>query len=132
MIRDGALRHAAQLGLKPLAVAVLDAGAHVIALERQDGAAHLRNGLAIAKAAGALGMGMSSRAIGQIAEERPAFFGALVGIAPLGIIPAAGGILISDPSGATLGAVGVSGDLSDRDEECALAGAAAAGLHASP
>jgi uncharacterized protein GlcG (DUF336 family) len=129
-IAEGALNKGRELGLKPLAIAILDAGGEPVVLQRQDGAAPLRSPLAIAKAAGARGLGMSSRAIGKIAEERPAFFASLAGLAPLGIVPAAGGILIVDDAGTTIGAVGVSGDLSDRDEECALAGITAAGLRA--
>ena len=41
-----------------------------------------------------------------------------------------GGVLIRNADGVLLGAVGVSGDTSDNDEVCALAGIAAAGLKA--
>jgi uncharacterized protein GlcG (DUF336 family) len=118
------------LGLAPLTVAVLDAGAHLIALERQDGSGIVRPQLAIAKAAGALGLGVSSRKIGEMAAERPTFIATLATISPNGVAPAAGGVIVVDASGAVIGAVGASGDLSDKDELCVLAGLKAAGLTA--
>jgi uncharacterized protein GlcG (DUF336 family) len=119
-----------ELGLKPLSVAVLDAGAHLIAYQRQDGSSNLRLEIATGKAAGALGMGMSSRKIGEIAAERPSFVAALGAIAPNGLLPAAGGVIVVGSDGVAIGAVGVTGDTSDNDELCALAGIAAAGLTA--
>ena len=38
------------------------------------------------------------------------------------------GVLIKDAAGNVLGAVGISGDTSDKDEVCAVAGIEAAGL----
>ena len=120
----------AELGLKPLAVAVLDPGGHLIAFARDDGASTLRPQIALGKAAGALGMGVSSRKIGEMAAERPTFIAALGPIAPHGVVPAAGGVIVVDEAGRPIGAVGVTGDTSDNDEICALAGIAAAGLTA--
>jgi uncharacterized protein GlcG (DUF336 family) len=116
------------LGLKPLTVAVLDAGGALISFQRSNGASTLRPQIAIAKAAGALALGCSSRRIGELAAERPAFLGSLCAVAPQGIIPAAGGVLVADSNGVVVGAVGVTGDHSDQDEICALAGLAACGL----
>jgi uncharacterized protein GlcG (DUF336 family) len=118
----------AELGLKPLTVAVLDPGGHMIAFERQDGGSYLRHQIAAGKAGGALALGVSSRKIGDMATERPGFVGSLGPICPSGVIPAAGGVIIVDAQGGFLGAVGVTGDTSDNDEICALAGIAAAGL----
>ena len=75
-------------------------------------------------------MGVSSRKIAEMAVERPTFVAALAQMAPQGLIPAAGGVLVADELGHPLGAVGVTGDTSDNDELCALAGIAAAGLAA--
>lgn len=118
----------AELGLKPLSVAVLDAGGHLIAFQRQDGASTLRPQIATGKASGALALGVSSRKIGDMAAERPTFIASLGPIAPHGIIPAAGGVIVIDAGGRPIGAVGITGDTSDNDEACALAGIAAAGL----
>ncbi|MET1754427.1 heme-binding protein [Novosphingobium sp. RD2P27] len=119
-----------EMGLNPLTVVVLDAGGHLVGMEREDGAGFGRPDVASGKAAGALAMGVSSRKLGDMAAERPQFMAALSVAWSGKIIPAAGGVLIKDAQGMLLGAVGVSGDLSDKDEEAALAGVAAAQLAA--
>ena len=86
----------------------------------------------MAKAYGAVGMGMSSRALGERAEKQPVFFTALAAVSGGNLAPAAGGVLVRDADGTLLGAVGVSGDVSDVDERCALAGVSAAGLRSDP
>lgn len=116
------------LNLKPLSIAVLDPGGHLIAFERSDAASTLRPQIAIGKASGALALGVSSRTIGTMAAERPTFVASLGPIAANGIIPAAGGVIVVDGQGHPIGAVGVTGDTSDNDEICALAGIASAGL----
>jgi uncharacterized protein GlcG (DUF336 family) len=127
-IASATLEHGRAVGAAPLTVAVLDAGGHLVTLKREDGSGILRPQIAQAKAWGALGMGFSSREIGRRAEAQPVFFAALAAVADGRFAPAAGGILVRDAAGALLGAVGVSGDVSDVDEDCALAGVAAAGL----
>ena len=124
----GAFEHGREHGLKPLGVAVLDAGGHLIAFQRQDGASIMRAQIAVGKASGALGLGLSSRTIAAMAEERPVFVTALGSMTPQGVVPAAGGIIAVDASGERIGAVGVTGDTSDNDEACAFAGLARAGL----
>ena len=122
--------HGRDQGLKPLTIVVLDAGGHLVAMEREDGSGYGRPQIAQGKAAGALAMGTSSRALGDMAADRPQFIAALSVAWEGKLIPAAGGVLIRDAAGTLLGAVGVSGDLSDKDEEAALAGIQAAGLKA--
>lgn len=129
-IVSGALKEARSLGLKPISVAVLDAGGHLIAFAREDGSSNLRPQIATAKASGALALGVSSRIIGEMAIERPTFINAAAGLNPAGIVPAAGGVLVRCAEGAVIGAVGVTGDTSDNDECAALAGIKAAGLGA--
>jgi len=126
----GAFAKAQELALKPLGVVVLDAGGHLIAFQRQDSASTGRLQLATGKAAGALFLGISSRKIGDMVAERPIFVASLGPIAPAGVVPAAGGVIVVDGDGATIGAVGISGDLSDKDEACTVAGIEAAGLTA--
>jgi uncharacterized protein GlcG (DUF336 family) len=126
----GALDKAAELGLKPLSVAVLDSGGHLVAFQRQDGSSLMRFQIANGKAAGALALGMPSRKIAEMAAERPSFVASLSSIAPAGLVPAPGGLLLTDAAGVIIGAVGISGDTSDNDEACAFAGIAAAGLSA--
>lgn len=120
-------------GYQPLTVAVLDSGGHVVLLHREDGSGILRPQIASGKAWGALGMGMGSRELGQRARERPEFFAALSALAPGGLVPVPGGVLVREPrSGDVLGAVGISGDTSDHDEECAVHGIERAGLLPDP
>ena len=130
VIVAAALAKGEDLQLKPLSVAVLDPGGHLVAFARGDGASTMRPQIACGKAGGALALGVSSRTIATMAAERPTFVAALAGLSQHGVIPAAGGVIVTDTAGAVLGAVGVTGDTSDKDEECALAGIAAAGLTA--
>jgi uncharacterized protein GlcG (DUF336 family) len=134
-IVEAALGRARETGCAPLAVAVLDDGGHLKAFAREDGAGIVRPQIAMGKAWGALGMGMGSRALARRVAEQPqqqAFFGALNAMSGGRVVPAAGGVLIKDAAGAVLGAVGISGDVSDKDEVCALAGIVAAGLTGDP
>lgn len=118
----------AEHGYKPLTVVVLDAGAHVVAVEREDGASNGRFDIAFGKANGALALGMGSRAIMARAEQQ-AYFVAAAGAAVGGkLVPVPGGVLVRDKNGALVGAVGVSGDSSDNDETAALAGIEQVGL----
>jgi len=114
----------------PLCVAVLDAGAHVVALLRDDHAAIFRPEIAIGKAAGCLGMGFGGRELERRAAAMPQFFNSLAVLFPKGMVPLAGGILLRDEEGNIVGAVGVSGDTSENDEIAALAGVAASGMTA--
>lgn len=66
--------------LRPLCVAVLDAGGHLIALQCEDGASNLRPQIAMGKASSALGLGVSSRVIAEMAAERPTFIARLAGL----------------------------------------------------
>lgn len=121
-IIEGALVMGAEIGTPPLTVAVLDVGGHLKAFERQDDASIMRIDIAIAKAWGAIGMGMSSRTLGDVASERPAFMSALTTMAHGNLVPVAGGVLIRNEENQILGAVGITGDTSDVDEKCAIAG----------
>ena len=126
----GAFAKGKDAGMKTLSVAVLDAGGHLIAFQRGDGASFARAQIASGKAAGALALGVSSRKVGDMAVERPWFIGAFASSAPHPVIPAAGAVIVVDADGVAIGAVGAGGDTSDNDEIAALAGIAAAGLTA--
>ncbi len=130
VIIDVALKKGHSIDLKPLSVAVLDAGGHLTAFEREDGASNLRFKVAFGKANGALAMGIGSRALFKRAEEQPYFVGALNGLTDGALVPVPGGVLVKDAEGAIIGAVGVTGDTSDNDEICAVAGIEAAGFNA--
>jgi uncharacterized protein GlcG (DUF336 family) len=127
-----ALAHGHDHRLAPLSVVVLDAGGHVKAFEREDGASNLRFTVAHGKAHGALGLGIGSRAIMARAESQPSFVNAVTAAFGGALIPVPGGVLVRDAGGDLLGAVGVTGDTSDNDEAAAMAGITAAGLVADP
>jgi uncharacterized protein GlcG (DUF336 family) len=131
-IVDATLRHARSIDAAPLTVVVLDPGGHVVVVKREDGSGILRPEIALAKAYGAVGMGMSSRELAVRAEKQPVFFGSLAAVSGGRLAAAPGGVLVRDADGVLLGAVGVSGDVSDVDEECAVRGIGAAGLVPEP
>ncbi|HEY0576713.1 MAG TPA: heme-binding protein [Pseudonocardia sp.] len=131
-IVDRALEHARRRDCPPMTVAVLDAGGHLVAFAKEDRSSLLREKIARGKALGALNMGVGSRSLAARAEGRPHFVNALVGLADGNLVPAPGGVLVRDADGEIIGAVGVSGHLPDLDEECAVQGIEAAGLHPDP
>lgn len=119
---EAALAEGQRLQLAPLCVAVLDTGGHLLALQRDERASLLRPQIATGKAAGVLGMGFGGRELARRAAKMPAFFNALSDLTGGQMVPVPGGVLILDAAGEILGAVGISGDTSDNDELCAIAG----------
>ena len=101
-------------------------------LARQDGTSTLRPEVAQGKARGAISLGLGSRAIFKRAQEQPFFIQAINGLAGGSLVPVPGGVLLRDAQGDIVGAVGVTGDTSDNDEACAVAGIEAAGYVADP
>ncbi len=131
-IIEAALGNARLQLAKPLAVVVLDSGGHPIAFAREDGATFFRHEIARAKAVGALGMGDDTRVLAERANGNPAFFQSLTAIVGGNIAFSPGGVLVRDAAGAVIGAVGVSGDTGDMDEDCAVFGKNSVGLHRGP
>ena len=129
-IVDVALKKGRETNCAPLTVAVLDAGGHLVAFKREDRSGILRFDIAYGKAWGALGMGFGSRTLFDRSAKQPIFFTVLASVAQGRLVPVPGGVLIKDADGAILGAVGISGDTSDKDEVCAVAGIEASGLKA--
>ena len=116
-----------EMGFKPLSVVVLDAGGHVLAFEREDGAAPGRFGIAQGKAYGAVMLGIAGRAQMARAEAQAYFIAAMNGVYDGKFVPVPGGVLVRH-NGAIIGAVGVTGDTSENDVIAAMAGIDAAGL----
>ena len=125
-----ALNTGRRISAAPLTVAVLDSGGHLLALQREDGASLLPPSIAIGKAWGAIALGKGSRLLALDAQQRPAFFAALNGMGQSDVVPAPGGVLIRDAQGQVIGAMGISGDTSDIDEQCAISAIEAQGLRA--
>ena len=130
MIIRTALKHARENALQPIAVVVLDAGGHVKAFEREDGASFYRFQVAHGKAHGAIGMGLGSRALHNRAEAQSYFLLSVAALEGTAVVPVPGGVLVRDRRGALIGAVGISGDRSEADEAAAMAGIEAAGFTA--
>ncbi|SMX38026.1 GlcG/HbpS family heme-binding protein [Octadecabacter ascidiaceicola] len=125
-----ALLKGREMELNPLAVVVLDSGGHVKAFEREDGAAPGRFEIAQAKAYGAVMLGMAGTAQMARAEQQAYFMNAVNGIYGGRVIPVPGGVIVRDKRGAIIGAVGVTGDLSENDAACAAFGVEAANYSA--
>ena len=133
-IVEAALAAGKEHGMMPLTVAVLDSGGHLVALQRQDGSGILRVEIARGKAWASLGMGAPSRLLrDRLSPERQYFITGLVGASEGKFICVPGGVLIyAEKGGPVIGAVGISGDTSDKDEFAAIQGVKAAGLISNP
>lgn len=114
----------------PLVVAVLDAGGHLVAFQREDGAGFARFDIAYGKAWGALGMGFGTRELAERAARFPTFVAAISTATRGRMVPSPGGVLIRDGQNTIVGAVGISGDVGDNDEACAIVGIEAVGFSA--
>ena len=117
-----------ELGCRPLSVVVVEPGAKVKAFQKEDDSSMMRFEMAYGKAYAALALGRSSSLVRVRAEERPLFMQYLLRASDDQIFPEGGGMLIRDKDGDVLGAVGVTGDTQERDEELAAHGIRAAGL----
>ena len=123
-----ALARSKDAGYKPMGIAVLDESGSLKAFAREDGASMFRFEIAQAKAWGAVGMGVSSRVLGQRAKDNPNFFVSLAATSSGKFLPQTGAVLIKNAAGQVLGAVGASGGTGDEDEAICMAGVEAAGL----
>ncbi len=109
-------------------LAVLDVGGHLIAFQKRDGSSMLRFEIASGNAYGALAVGMGSRWLSNTAIERPHFVQGLSAVSGGRIVPVPGGVLVPTAAGDLIGAVGITGDTSDNNEACAVAGIEAFGF----
>lgn len=125
-----ALEKGREMDLKPLSVIVLDAGGHVQAFEREDGASPGRFAIAHGKAYGSIMLGIAGTAQMARAENQAYFITAVNGLYGGQLVPVPGGVLVRDKRGKVVGAVGVTGDTSDNDAAAAVAGIEAVGLTA--
>src|SRR5215472_18608617 len=127
-IIEAILVHGAELQCRPLSVIVVEPGCKVKAFQKEDGSSMVRFEMAFGKAYAALALGRSSRLVRERALERPIFMRYLMGATDEQIFPEGGGLQIRSLDGEVIGAVGVTGETEDRDEELALHGIHAAGL----
>jgi uncharacterized protein GlcG (DUF336 family) len=131
-IIDYALGEARRRNLRPMTVAVLDAGGDLVAFKREDGTGIRRFDVVMGKAFGSLVMNRPSRAIGRIADAAPNFIQSLAVATQGRLVPTPGGVLIKNEAGEIIGAVGSSGDEPDDDEAIAIAAVRAAGFTPEP
>jgi uncharacterized protein GlcG (DUF336 family) len=127
-IIEAVLRRAAEIDCRPISVIVVEPGCKVKAFQKEDGSSMVRFEMAFGKAYAALALGRSSRLVRERAVERPIFMRYLMSATEEQIFPEGGGLQIRSPDGEVIGAVGVTGETEDRDEELALYGIHAAGL----
>ncbi len=127
-IIDAILERGAALDTRPLSVIVVEPGCKVKAFKKEDGSSMIRFEMAFGKAYAALALGRSSKLVHQRAEERPIFMRYLIAASGEQMFPEGGGMLIRDDHGEVIGAVGVTGDTEDRDEELAVYGIHAGGF----
>jgi uncharacterized protein GlcG (DUF336 family) len=131
-IIDVALKTGREANFQPLTVVVLDAGGHLVACKREDKSGILRFDIAFGKAWAVLGMGFGGRTLAGRVPHSQMFFTALAAASEGRFVPVVGGILVRDAANDIVGAVGISGDISENDEKCGIAGIAAAGLKPDP
>jgi uncharacterized protein GlcG (DUF336 family) len=127
-IIDAIFARGRELGCRPLSVIIVEPGAKVKAFQKEDGSAMMRFEMAFGKAYAALALGRSSSLVRLRTEERPLFMQYLIRASDDQIFPEGGGMLIRDKDGEVIGAVGVTGDTQERDEELAAYGIRAAGF----
>ena len=128
-IITAALAKSKETGYQPMGIAVLDESGNLKAFAREDGASMFRFDVARAKAWGAVGMGVSSRVLGERAKGNPNFFVSLAATSDGRFLPQTGAVLIKNAAGQTIGAVGASGGTGDEDEAICIAGVLAAGFN---
>lgn len=127
-IIEAILQRGAELDCRPLSVIVAEPGCKPKAFQKEDGSSMIRFEMALGKAYAALALGRSSKLVRVRAQEKPIFMQYLIAASGEQIFPEGGGLLIRDAAGEVIGAVGVTGDTEDRDEELAAHGIHAAGL----
>lgn len=128
IIIDAALADARNRNAQAMAIIVLDAGGHPVAFRREDNATLFRHDIAKAKATGALGMGIGTRTLSERAAKNTVFFNSVATVSGGNVAFSPGGVLIKNVAGTVIGAVGLSGDVGDVDEACAITGILAAEL----
>ena len=127
-IISAALAKSKEAGYQPMGIAILDESGNLKAFAREDGASMFRFDVARAKAWGAVGMGVSSRVLGERAKGNPNFFVSLAATSEGRFLPQTGAVLLLDGAGRIVGAIGASGGTGDEDEAICIAGVEAAGF----
>jgi len=107
-IIEAILKRGAEMDCRPISAVVVEPGCIVKAFQKEDGASMVRFEMALGKAYAALALSRSSKLV-RVRHE-------------------GGGMQIRGQDGEVIGAVGVTGDTEDKDEELAVHGIHSAGL----
>ncbi|MGE8514468.1 MAG: GlcG/HbpS family heme-binding protein [Chryseobacterium culicis] len=105
----------------PVSIAVVDAGGHLVALARLDSVYGVID-FAVKKAKTAAMFGVNSDVMGSIISET-GFHGYGMLNSNEGLLTIAGGVVLKNAEGKTIGAIGSSGGTPEQDKEIAEAGA---------
>jgi uncharacterized protein GlcG (DUF336 family) len=120
-VEAGTVR-AAEMGVD-MNIAIMDASGHLVHFSRMDGAWLGFIDIALKKAKTAVLFRMPTAVIGEISQPGGPVYG--IELSNDGLVSFGGGLPITDDSGRTIGAVGVSGGTVDQDtlvaEACAKA-----------
>jgi uncharacterized protein GlcG (DUF336 family) len=122
------LKRAVELDCRPISAVVVEPGCVVKAFQKEDGASMMRFEMAFGKCHAAMSLGRNSRLVKTRQEEKPEFVKFLIAASGERLFAEGGGMLIRDDNGEVIGAVGVTGDTEERDDELAEHGIHAAGL----
>jgi uncharacterized protein GlcG (DUF336 family) len=122
------IKRGVELDCRPISVVVVEPGCIVKAFQKEDGASMLRFEMALGKAYAALALSRSSKLVRIRNEEKPVFMRFLIAQSDDLLFPEGGGMQIRDNDGEVIGAVGVTGDTEEKDEELAIHGIHFAGL----
>jgi uncharacterized protein GlcG (DUF336 family) len=125
---DAILKRGAELKCRPISAVVVEPGCVVKAFQKEDGASMIRFEMAYGKAYAALALGRSSTLVRIRREEKPDFMRHLVAVSDDKLFAEGGGMLIRNSDGDVIGAVGVTGDTEEHDEELAIHGIRTVGL----
>lgn len=127
-IIDAIFARSRELNLRPMTAVVVEPGNVVKAFKKEDHASALRLEMSLGKTYAALALGRSSSLVQTRAEARPMFMSYLNEASRHQIFAEGGGRLIRNDAGEIIGAVGVTGDRQNVDEDMAAWGIHAAGL----
>ena len=114
-------KKAAQIGL-PFTVTIVDAGAHLVAAARMDGAVLGSIEVSATKARTAVLFGQETKDLNAVVQPGTDMF-SIQGAVREPVTFVAGGIPLVDDRRLVIGAVGVSGGSPDQDHQVALAAA---------
>jgi uncharacterized protein GlcG (DUF336 family) len=123
-LAKSAVATARDKGLNPMSVSVIDASGELKFALREDGAGLAGVDIALGKARAALTFGCTSRQIADALAGNPLAGPSVLATLKGRVLLLPGGVLIHDPEGAAIGAIGAAGDAPDNDEAIVLAATA--------